>query len=536
MLTLRQGLRIGLVAGLVLLGAAADQASASAVSKEGTEDLRPGESRPNIVFFLVDDLGYYDIGAYGGDMYETPHVDQLARDGMRFTNAYAAAPVCSPTRASLLSGQYPARVGITDYLPGRPDAPTQPLLQPNDRSHFPHADASLAEVLKSQGYSTHFIGKWHLGGEEENSLPTDHGFMTNVGGNEMGNPGDGGYYSPYNITEIQDTVDGQYLTKRLTDEAVQVIGAQEADRPFFLMMSFYTVHSPLQAPDSLIAKYEDKMTGYDYRNPRFVLEQNPDMLSYDSTTWAEKQEWLNRPAFSEGASLPRRTTKVMRRQMTPTFAAMVDYMDHSVGRILGALRRAGLEEETLVVFYSDNGGQASPGRTSTSVAPLRAGKGWLYEGGLRVPLIVKYPGRVEPGSVSDTPVSSPDFYPTLLDLAGVPLRPQQHKDGRSFESVLLQSSSLDREELYWHWPHYSNHGQQAPAGAIRSGRYKLIEYYENNTRQLFDLQTDPEEKNNLAANRPSLADSLTQRLHEWRQRVSAEMPRPNPSYEPQEGN
>lgn len=539
---LRQSLLAGLIAGLSLLGVGTCQAPTAA-----GDDKREGEAHPNIVFFLVDDLGYKDLGAYGSDVYETPNVDQLAREGMRFTNAYAAAPVCSPTRASLLSGQYPARIGITDYITGRPNLPSQPLLQPSDASHFPHGATSLAEALRQHNYTTHFIGKWHLGSTETRSLPTDHGFMTNVGGSAAGNPGKKGYFSPYNISHIEAPVAGTYLTKQLTDEAVQVV-EQYGDKgqPFFLMMSFYTVHSPLQAPDSLVRKYEEKMAARDYDRPEYILEQNPDMPSYDRTTQAKKQEWMQRPEFSsEQLNLPRRTVEVRRRQAVPTFAAMVDYMDHSVGRILEALERANLEEETLVVFYADNGGKASPGRAAaTSEAPLRAGKGWLYEGGIRVPLIVKHPGRIEGGTVSETLVSTPDFYPTLLDLADLPLRPRQHVDGTSLEPVLTQATdasprrnaSSDRNALYWHWPHYSNHGQQAPAGAIRSGRYKLIEYYENGTHQLFDLKEDSGERTDLATRRPVLADSLAQQLHQWRQRVGAKMPRPNPDYEPLDGN
>lgn len=488
-------------------------------------------NRPNVVFLFVDDLGWKDLGVYGSDVYETPHIDRLARQGMRFTNAYSAGAVCSPTRASLLTGQYPPRVGITDWIPGRSSHSFQPLRAPEDLDHLPPSDTTLAEALRQHGYDTHFIGKWHLGGE--GSLPTDHGFDTNVGGNAMGNPGPGGFFSPYNITNIADTVEGEYLTERLTDEALQVIDDSDPENPFFLMMSFYTVHRPLQAPDSLISYYRDKIAGHDYTNPEFVVEQNPDMPAYEETTWAEKQDWGdNESLFRQEGFNERRSVRVKRQQDHPVFSAMVHYLDYSVGRILDRLEAQGLQENTIVVFYSDNGGLASEYRgAATSEVPLRAGKGWLYEGGIRVPLIVRWPGHVPEGAVNRSLVNSPDFYPTLLEMTGLDLLPSQHVDGTSVWSALRDGRAMTDRALYWHWPHYSNHGQQSPAGAIRLGRFKLIEYFENGTRQLFDLKADLEERENLVETRPALADSLTWMLHRWREDVGAEMPRPNPNYQ-----
>lgn len=509
-------------------------------------------SRPNVLLVFVDDLGWMDLGVYGSEIYETPHIDRLAEEGMRFTDAYAAAAVCSPTRASLLTGQSPPRVGITDWIPGRSSRPYEPLRAPEDLNHLPHADTTLAEAFRDDGYGTHFLGKWHLGGVEENSLPTAHGFMTNVGGDASGNPGSGGFFSPYNITQIADTVEGEYLTKRLTDEALRVIDREasddprngaggdaredggRADRPFFLMMSYYTVHRPLQAPDSLIAYYEEKIAEHEYENPPFVVDQNPDAPAYEETSWEEKQAWgQNEALFAQGGFNDRRVVRVKRRQNHPVFAAMVHYLDHSVGRLLEKLENEGLEENTIVLFYSDNGGLASayPG-AATSEAPLRAGKGWLYEGGIRVPMIVRWPGRVEAGTVNETLFNTPDLYPTLLDLAGLEMRPGQHLDGTSIAPALLEDEAMTDRTLFWHWPHYSNHGQQSPAGAIRSGRYKLIEYYENGTRQLFDLEADRQERENLVDQRPTLADSLARELEAWRAETGADLPTPNPDYEP----
>ena len=485
--------------------------------------------KPNIVFIFIDDLGWKDLGAYGSEVYETPNIDQLAKDGMRFTDAYAAAAVCSPTRASLYTGKYPATVKITDYLPGRTSRDFEPLRAPEDLDHLPHEEITMAEVLRDNGYHTHFIGKWHLGGE--GSLPTDHGFMTNVAGCHMGNPGRDGFFSPYNIPNLEPREENEYLTERLTDDALSVL-ENAGDDPFFLMMSYYTVHRPLQAPDDRISDYESKMEEHEYTNPEFVVEQNPDMPSYDETTWEEKQEWGEKESlFEQDGFNDLRLTRVKRRQNQPVFGAMVDYLDFSVGRILDKLQSLNLEENTIVIFYSDNGGLASyyPG-AATSEAPLRAGKGWLYEGGIRVPLIVRWPGKVPANTENGSLISSPDFYPTLLEMAGIESDSAQEIEGMSFWSALSDQEELTDRTLYWHWPHYSNHGQQSPGGAIREGDYKLIEYYENNTRQLFNLREDVEEMNDLVEQEPETAERLTQKLHEWRERIDAQMPVPNPDY------
>jgi len=485
--------------------------------------------KPNIVFILIDDLGWKDLGVYGSEVYETPNIDELAGEGMLFTNAYAACPVCSPTRASVYTGKYPSRVNITDYLPGRSSREFEPLRPAEDLERLPHDEITLAETLRDNGYNTHFLGKWHLGGE--GSLPTDHGFMTNVGGCEMGNPGRDGFFSPYNISNIEAKEDGEYLTERLTDEAVTVL-ENAGEQPFFLMMSYYTVHRPLQAPENLIKEYEQKMADHHYTNPPFVVEQNPDMPSYDNTTWEEKQQWgENESLFSQPGFNSLRVTRIKRRQNHPVFGAMVHYMDYSVGRILDKLKSLNLEENTIVVFYSDNGGLASQYRgAATSEHPLRTGKGWLYEGGIRVPLIVRWPGKIPADTKNASLINSPDFYPTLLDMAGIKSQPSQHVDGMSFWPALKDQKTLYDRTLYWHWPHYSNHGQQSPGGAVRQGDYKLIEYYENQTRQLFNLKNDIEEMHNLVDQEPEIAESLARKLHQWREEVNARMPAPNPDY------
>ncbi len=485
--------------------------------------------RPNIVFFLVDDLGWTDVGCYGSRFHETPNVDRLAREGVRFTQAYAACHVCSPTRASILTGKYPARLHLTDWLPGRRDFAFQRLQNATIRQTLPDEESTLAEALRTHGYRTAIFGKWHLG--EEPSGPRRHGFDVQVPKWNKGWPR-AGYHAPFRLDGIEDEP-GDYLTDRLTDEALRFIDESKS-RPFLLYLSHFAVHDPIQGRNDLVAKYRAKLKSAGRpAGPAFVLEGNPD--DTEPASRAELDDLIGRPSHDGYRVLPRRTVKIKQHQDNVQFAAMVESMDESLGRVLARLEALDLDERTIVIFFSDNGGMSAanfgnPRRViaeskldsaySTSNTPLRAGKGWLYEGGIRVPLIVKWPGGGRSGVVCDEPVISTDFYPSLLEMAGLRPMPKQHVDGRSFVPA-LKGKPFDREAIFWHFPHYSNHGMQSPGGAIRRGDYKLLEYFENGSVQLFDLNSDPAEQHDLARTRPRKAAELLTELRAWRQAVSA---------------
>ena len=468
---------------LALLLSSASPAQAAAEPK----------ARPNFVFILADDLGWADLGCYGSTFYETPNLDRLAAKGMRFTDAYAACSVCSPTRASIMTGKYPGRLHLTDWLPGRPDRPDQKLNRPVFLDHLPLDEVTLAEALHEAGYRTGFIGKWHLGGV--GYWPEDQGFDLNVGGCHRGHPPS--YFSPYGITNLTDGPKGEYLTDRLTDEALGFISGT-GGRPFLLYLSHYAVHTPLQAKPELIAKYKAKAA-------RLPPPAGPEFL-------------------------PDSNRQVRQIQNHPVYAAMVQSLDESVGRVIQKLAELGLEENTVVVFTSDNGGLSTFEGSPTSNVPLRTGKGWHYEGGVREPLLVYWPGTTKPGSVCRAPMISTDYYPTLLEIAGLPLRPEQHVDGVSLVP-LLKGGTRPERPLFWHYPHYSNQGG-GPGGVVRLGNYKLIEWFEDMRVELFDLRDDLSERHDLAAKMPEKTTALRRLLHEWRQNVHADMPTPNPDYDP----
>ena len=495
---------------------------------------------PNVVLFLVDDLGWRDVGCYGSTLYETPSIDQLANQGIRFTNAYAACHVCSPTRASILTGKYPARLNLTDWLPGRKDFAFQKFKNVEINQHLPFEENTLAEALKANGYSTAIFGKWHLG--EDPSGPRQHGFDVHVPeGWNKGWPLS--YYAPFRLNGY-DGEDGEYLTDRLTDDALQYIEGNR-DKPFFLYFPHYAVHDPIEGRLDLVEKYDNKMkvqpagTGVPY-----ILEGNPD--GTDSLSVEERRELLDEEGYEGFSGLPRSTVKIKQRQDNAHFASMVESMDESLGRVIAKLKELDLEDNTIIIFYSDNGGMAAanfgnPNRKinadkldkafSTSNLPLRGAKGWLYEGGIRVPMIVKWSDIRTPGSVCDVPVTSTDLYPTILEMLDLPLQPGQHADGKSMVS-LLRGEEYSEKPIYWHFPHYSNHGMQSPGGAIRYKAYKLIEYFENNTVQLFNLENDLSEEHDLSAAEPEKVQELREMLHAWRRDVSARMMPPNPEYVP----
>jgi arylsulfatase A-like enzyme len=436
-------------------------------------------ARPNFVIILIDDLGWTDVGCFGSDFYETPNIDRLAHNGLRLTSGYAACPVCSPTRASIMTGKYPARLNLTDWLPGRTDRPSQKLLRPKIIQQLPLEEVTLAEALKPAGYVSACVGKWHLG--DAPYLPEQQGFDLNVGGARTGSP-PGGYFK-FKTATLEARNDQEYLTDRLGEEAERFI-VQNRDRPFFLYLTHYAVHIPLQARKDLLARWQAKKPGKVHDNA--------------------------------------------------VYAAMIQSMDESVGRVVRKLEELMLAERTLIVFTSDNGGlsvKEGPFTPATVNAPLRTGKGYLYEGGIRTPWIACWPGQIKAGTVRDVPVSTQDLYPTLLELAGVQPAPGQVIDGISLVPLFKQTGALKREALYWHYPHYSNQGGR-PGGAVRSGDWKLIEWYEDGQLELYNLREDLAEKNNLAGQRPEEAARLRRLLADWRKAVNAQMPTPNPDYDP----
>ena len=496
------------------------------------------KKEPNIIFFLVDDLGWSDVAIYGSSFYETPNIDQLAKDGIRFTQAYAACHVCSPTRASILTGKYPARLQLTDWLQGRSlilprtDYDYENLKSAKFYQQLPFEEITIAEELKSNGYKTAIFGKWHLG--EDPSGPLAHGFDLHIPkGWNKGWP-KAGYYAPFKLDGIEDS-EGDYLTNRLTDEALKFID-QNKKEPFFLYLSLFSVHDPIQGRPDLVEKYQKKLNKLSSsNNPDFILEGNPD----DPTPLSKSElgNLIKLPSHKDFKVLPQRTVKIKQRQDNIHFAAMVEAVDESLGRLISRLKELNLDENTILIFFSDNGGMsgANFGRPtreilptkldeafSTSNLPLRGAKGWLYEGGIRVPLIVKWPGRVEGGIVSDRQVISTDFYPTILEMLGLESKSLQHVDGKSFVRA-LENKQYNRGAIYWHFPHYSNHGMQSPGGAIRLGDYKLIEYFENNSFQLFNLKNDIGEQNDLSTSAPEKAAELLSMLNEWRRETSAQM-------------
>jgi arylsulfatase A-like enzyme len=472
------------LATILLLVSAATVLCSSASAAEPAQPRRP----PNVVWIVIDDMGWADLGCYGSKFHQSPRIDQLAQEGLRFTEAYASCPVCSPTRAALMTGRWPARLNITDWLPGRGDQPAQRLARPKIDMQLPLAEVTIAEHLRQAGYRTASIGKWHLGGEGFG--PETQGFEVNVAGDQGGSPP--GYFAPFGkpannkrpgrqLKGLEEAKDGDNLTDLLTDAAIDFVEKNKSE-PFFIYLPHYAVHTPLQAREEDIA-----------RHPA--------------------------PAKFSG------------QQNSSVYAAMIDTLDASVGRLLDKLKELGLTDDTLVVFTSDNGGLATsegPHTPATSNAPLREGKGHLYEGGVRVPLIVRYPRVIKPGTTSAV-VSSIDLLPTVLETCA--MAAPQNVDGKSFHAVLREPTSATAQDLYWHYPHYSNQGGK-PGGAIRSGPWKLIEFYEDGRLELFHVQNDPRETRNLAQQQPDKTQELAGKLAAWRDKVGAKMMTPNPAYVP----
>jgi arylsulfatase A-like enzyme len=514
------------------------------------ERVETGNNKPNIIFFLVDDLGWADVGYEGSSAYHTPNIDVFSKQAVRFNRAYAACPVCSPTRASILTGEYPARLHLSDWLPGRKDFPFQKLKNVESAQHLPYDQPTLPAVLKRNLYRTAIFGKWHLG--EDPDSTKRQGFDVHVPDWNKGWPNES-YFSPYGLKGLEGGPKGEYLTDRLTTEALRWV-EQNKDGPFFLYLSHFAVHDPIQGRGDLVVKYEKEMNqAAKPGGPPYIIEGNPDdgNLPLPDVALA----LLKDKRYQGFSLLPGRMVKVKQRQDNPQFAAMVESLDESLGRVLAKLKELKLDEKTIVIFFSDNGGMSAANfgnphkgisrnkldkAYSTSNLPLRAGKGWLYEGGIREPLMIYWPQQGRKGAVSDVPVISTDFYATILDIAGIqPDRSAANGvDGASLVPVLkgedAATGPLAKRALYWHWPHYSNHGGQSPGGAIRYQDYKLIEYYENGTAQLFNLNKDPSEQNDLAKAEPEKAQQLRTMLHAWRRGVNAEMPQPNPNFDPKQ--
>ena len=456
--------------------------------------------KPNFVFILLDDMGWADLACQGSTFYETPNIDALAAGGMRFTDAYASCPVCSPTRASWMTGRYPARLGLTNFISGQErgrliGAPFVPYL--------PSEEKTVADSLREGGYQTWHVGKWHLGGK--NYWPERHGFDVNVAGCGWGHPREG-YFSPWGCPTLEDGREGDYLTDRLTDEAVRLIENSDG-RPFLLNLCYYAVHTPIEAKEAYVEPFRAKAA---------------EMGLADAET------------FAEGEPFPcahKRERRVIRRlvQSNPAYAAMIRSVDEGVGRLMGALAAAGQADNTVVIFTSDNGGLATAEGSPTCNAPLSEGKGWMYEGGTREPLLVCGPGLVPAGSTCDVPVTTTDFYPTLLELAGLPAEPERHCDGVSIAPLLRGQRGLNREAIFWHYPHYGNQGG-TPGCSVRAGDWKLIEFFEDARLELYNLREDIGENRDLSAAEPDRRDHLHRLLVAWRESVGAELPTPNPDW------
>lgn len=479
----------------------------------GEEEKVKIPENPNIVFILIDDLGYYDLSFTGSEFYETPNIDRLAGEGAFFTNFYSASAVCSPTRASIMTGKHPARTGITDWIGPEEWHRKGAMKTPQTQEFIKDEDTTLAEQLGSRGYQSLYLGKWHLGKSEH--YPDRHGFDQMKGVSSAGAPPS--YFYPYTRqnwegtgwpVSLEDLIpggkEGEYLTDRLTDEAITFMEENAGKKPFFLFLAHYGVHKPFEAPEPLVEKYRQKA--------QRMYAEGTDSLS------AEKNKSFTRT-----------------RQDHAVYAAMIESIDISTGRIMEKIRDLGIEKKTILVFTSDNGGlstyafplpgeEVHPDAIATSNYPLRAGKGWYYEGGIRVPTIISWPGVIADSLTITSPLSTHDFYPTLLKLAGKELKPEQHKDGINFSCLVLnEKDHNDRDFVYWHYPHYHNSGQN-PVSVIRDERYKLIYHYEDGKSELYDLILDEGETRDISDVKPTVRDGLLLQLENWKLKTGAQVP------------
>lgn len=455
----------------------------------------------NVVLIVIDDMGWKDLSGFGSSFYESPNIDALMASGIQFTNAYAACPVCSPSRASILTGKYPARLGVTDWidLSGSCHPCKGKLIDAPYLKHLPLEEYNLAACLKDRGYHTYHVGKWHLG--EERYYPCHQGFDVNIGGCSLGHPWKG-YFSPYQIENLSDGPEGEYLTDRLTDEAIRLIKRHD-EKPFFLNLCHYTVHTPLGAKAEDIAYFEEKAKrlGLDKENPFILGDHFPTTIKADQ--------------------------RICRRvvQSDCVYAAMIRNLDQNIQKVVDALHQEQLLEETIIVFASDNGGLATAEGSPTCNAPAREGKGWMNEGGNRVPFFIVAPSIIRPGSVSDYPTTSTDIYPTILSLIDSPLIPEQTVDGVDL-SPLFKGKKLSDRPLFWHYPHYGNQGG-TPSGAVLLDGWKLIEFFEDMHLELYDIDADVSESHDVSKDHPEVVHSLSSLLHDWQRDVGAIFPQKN---------
>jgi arylsulfatase A-like enzyme len=473
-------------------------------------------NKPNVIVILADDLGWADLSCYGSTFHESPNLDKLAAQGIRFTQGYSSSPMCSPSRAAIMTGRHPARLKITDFIPS--NSKSGKFLPAQMKMELPLEEVTIAEVLKNAGYATWSVGKWHLG--DRGFFPEDQGFQVNIAGNHIAMVKS--YFWPYGdadgdkestrkeigpVPGLRGPVpglrlgghEGEHLCDRLTSEAIKLIEQRKPEQPFFLYLPFYDVHTPNMGKPDLVKKYEAKATE----------------LGLPSVAQAPKSSEGN-PARGD---TPR---KLSDRQVNPIYAAMIENMDTNIGRLMAKLAELGIDDNTLIIFTSDNGGGEV-----TSNHPMRGGKGWLYEGGVREPWIVKWPGVTKPSSTCDVPIVNSDIFPTVLEAAGLPQRPELHKDGISFIRLLKGKTKPLHDALFWHFPHYGTLGS-GPCSSVRVGDWKLIEWLEDDSAELFNLATDLSEKNDVAAQHPEIVRQLRERLHAWRKETDANMPRPKP--------
>lgn len=468
--------------------------------------------KTNILIILADDLGYKDLGCYGSSFYETPNLDALAKDGAKFNNAYAASPVCSPTRAALLTGKYPTKTGVTDWIVGRQAKgiakPYEKLISAETNYELKLSETTFAEFALTKGYNTFIAGKWHLG-EEEKYWPQHQGFNINKGAFTAGSPKGkindttGGFFTPYKNPMLTDGPQGEYLTDRLTNECIDFI-SNNKNKPFLMFHSMYAVHNPLQAPKKLIEKYK--------------LKQQQLNIS-DDKRFNKNEAWMT---FEK-------SWKTRLIQDNPAYAAMIENMDWNIGRIIDALKANGLYENTLIIFTSDNGGLSTAEGSPTSLLPLRGGKGWMYEGGIKVPFIMKWGSTTKPNTTIETPINSIDVFPTIAKTIDKNYKKSNDVDGIDLLKILANSKAYYNRNLIWHYPHYSNQGGK-PAAAIREGDFKLIYFYEDKTAELYNIEKDISEKNNISASNPVISKKLTQKLMDWLKQNANDNFKPNPNF------
>jgi arylsulfatase A-like enzyme len=479
-----------------------------------TSQAQPKVQSPNIILIVADDLGWMDLSCYGSTFYETPNLDRLAANGVRFTNNYAASPVCSPTRASIMTGKYPTKTGVTDWIKGRQEngkaLPYEKLIAPATAWQLALEETTIAEYAKANNYKTFLAGKWHLG-EEEKYWPDYQGFEINIGGWSKGSPtgrmndSAGGFFTPYKNPKLSDGPAGEYLTDRLTNECISFIKNNNKE-PFFMMYSMYAIHNPLQAPAELIKKYTAKQKQLNIQ-PKDRFAKDEEWMKYE-------KGWRKRLV-----------------QDQPVYAAMVENMDSNIGRIINQLRELGIDDNTVIIFTSDNGGLSTAEGSPTMNGLLRAGKGWLYEGGIRVPLIIYWKGKATAGTVSSLPVNSIDIFPTIATIINNEYKKNETIDGQDIFQMMNQSSVNANRKLFWHYPHYSNQGGK-PGAAIRAGAYKLIYYFESKTTELFNIATDVGEQKNIAAQHPKIVKQMSTQLLSWLKKVKAKEFSNNPDYDP----